>query len=194
MAKIHVALALTCALALGGLRPAHAASATADLPVAKSSAASPGTSGNGALPATALTNLEFLGCIPFRVEASTIPALIASGRGILYDLAPSSGTSALAYSVAFDSNSVGVPNGSQDYPLGLAKNGSPASLANIPAGKALTPKIFTGSGAGGAPTANLAYSSFRPRQFASGLIVSNSDAGLDTYGCYRLLNANNPGP
>lgn len=139
-----------------------------------------------------LQNIQFIGCEPFRVEASTIPALIASGSGLLYELNVGSGTVSTAYAVAFDSN-VAINNGSASLPLGVSGS------VSVPAGYAISPRVFTASAGAAAPTVAGAgtwvpNAGAGPRRYEKGLVVSNSDIGLITYGCYRADSGKNPGP
>lgn len=147
--------------------------------------------GNANVSAAFVPNLDFLSCLPFRVEASTAPKLIGSGPGVLYELTETSGTASSAYTVANDTDAVYDANGAKtttkDYALGLLVGGT--AVGNIKAGYAITPRIFTDNGGTGAANTVGSQGRFAPargRRFLKGLVVANSDIGADTGGCYRL--------
>lgn len=142
------------------------------------------TSNNLLAPAFA-QNLDYNGCVPFRVEATTVPTLIASGSGVFYELNASSGTSSSAYSVAYDSGVIGQPIGSATYALGVN------AVAQLQAGVLISPKVYTTGSTASAPS-NGSFVPSRPRAFFKGLVVANSDAGLYTSGCYRTSSSPNP--
>lgn len=144
---------------------------------------------NGMFSPTDTQNPQNIACRTLRVELSTTPVLIVSGAGILYELDSSSGNTTAAFTMAFDSNVVtgGILSGSV-APLGVSNNGN-STLATLPTGVAISPKVFT-SGAGGvAPgtaTGGVLGAYYPPigRRFKNGLVVANSDAGVLATGCY----------
>ena len=130
-----------------------------------------------------VANLDFIGCVPFRVEASTAPKLVQAGAGILYYLSTSSGTAATDYSVAFDSSA--SINNSGTYTLAIGVSASSV----FPLGYAITPKVYTSGlnvtqGSAGTPNSGV-FTAPKPIYYATGLVVANADVGQLTVGCYR---------
>ena len=167
-----------------------------DLPVARSTASPQNTSAQGDVPLQYFDTLNFAGCAEFRAELTTTPVQIMTGGGLLYELHTSSGSllqGASSYALAFDSASISG--------LGLV-NSLGTVLTAIPKGVALTPKIFTPAAGNGQPTfatgntvgTYTLNSGEGPVYYANGLVISNSDPGLMTGGCYRTIAGNNPPP
>jgi hypothetical protein len=179
------ALAATLVLALAPL------SAHATNPQAPNSVDAAGLSETQPMP-----SLDWTGCIPFRVEQTTVPVLVVTGSGELFELNETSGTVAAAYTIAYDTGVItcsgGAANTAGCATQALGVNG----VANLPKGYAITPRVFTDTGGAiAAPTVSgQGRSALRPRRFAVGLAVANSDAGANTSGCYRTdaMNAANP--
>lgn len=137
----------------------------------------PGLEDANNLPTAQAQTLDFLGCVQFGVLQSTTPVLVYSGPGMLYEVDTTSGT---GYAVAFDSNTIGTVGGAT-YPLGLN------AVANLPTKVPyLSPRVWTDS-LGAAPTVagQGRYLPNRPRRFATGLVIANSESAMSTTGCYR---------
>jgi hypothetical protein len=131
-----------------------------------------------------IQNEAYSDCAPFRVEASTVPTVISTQSGVLYSLDVSSGITAAAFAVAFDSDTRGAPLGTVTYTLGVTG-------AALPTGKALSPRVFTGS-AGSTPAAAgahvgqwVANGGGQGKRYSAGLVVAASDAQAYVGGCYR---------
>ncbi len=136
--------------------------------------------GQNRVNAGAFQNDSLLGCVPFHLDSSVTPVLIASGAGFVERLCAFSDVGGSGFAAALDSASVS----------GMSV------VSSIPAGKAILEPVQSLNLATAVNSQNAGCATIgdAPGQFANGLVVAASTNTIQIVGCYRLAAGTNPGP